>query len=287
MEALGSGPTQLRPLITLTNIKFALAVSISVCGRCLERFGKRSLQHVVGMLALAWLLPLASLLLHPSRGDPALVPGGEWCRVWASPGWVFQCPQRSNKPDAQFCCGNCSLPYCCSSKARRLDQQRCPRPVVPGVPDPRNNPPPSDLVSYKWTIFFSFASFLMGVLLLLSVRHCKERYWPRLRNFWEDNVVPAWNRRQEEATEVVQMGVYYVPDNPDPLPRPPPPNVTILPRNLDNPHEKWAFSPSALVEFFQPANAESAEGEGAFGSLFHRHVPSQASDTPSEKESSV
>ncbi|NXG77283.1 SHSA1 protein, partial [Baryphthengus martii] len=68
---------------------------------------------------------------------------GEYCHGWAGSlqRWHrgFQCPERYDGPEATFCCGTCTLRYCCSSREARLDQGRCPgdqqqpspRPPVP------------------------------------------------------------------------------------------------------------------------------------------------------------
>ncbi|NXO04206.1 SHSA1 protein, partial [Rhinopomastus cyanomelas] len=68
---------------------------------------------------------------------------GEFCHGWAGSlqRWHrgFQCPERYDSPEATFCCGTCSLRYCCSAREARLDQGHCPsdhqqpsvRPPVP------------------------------------------------------------------------------------------------------------------------------------------------------------
>ncbi|XP_042334833.1 uncharacterized protein LOC121936565 [Sceloporus undulatus] len=256
------------------------------------------------VLEWAWAL----LLLHYAWGnnnsdqdqdDPLFWAEGEWCRTWAHPSWVFWCPRYLDQPGNVFCCGTCNLPYCCSEPEDRLNQQGCLSPVPTSIgpmQNPRNNPPPAPgKTSYSLTIFFSFVSFLLGITFLLVVRHCKEKYGPRLRSFWHSNMVQVWNRNrnqnQDEPREMFQTGIYHLPTVPEPIPdpflRPLPPNVTIMPPNAARPQEKWAFSPSALADLLQSASFGNMEGEGASGSLVHRHVPSQASDTPSEKETSL
>ncbi|KAM9324052.1 protein shisa-1-like [Gastrophryne carolinensis] len=74
------------------------------------------------MRGLAWLL-LA--LLGSCEGQ-----FGEYCHGRSDndgrwhPG--FQCPERYDPPEATYCCGSCSLRYCCSAIEARLDQGLCP-----------------------------------------------------------------------------------------------------------------------------------------------------------------
>ncbi|XP_053547662.1 protein shisa-1-like [Bombina bombina] len=72
---------------------------------------------------------------------------GEYCHGWADvqgswhPG--FQCPERYDPGEATFCCGSCSLRYCCSTIEARLDQGLCPSEEeldVPGVELPPSVP---------------------------------------------------------------------------------------------------------------------------------------------------
>lgn len=84
----------------------------------------------------------ALLLLLALPGSPGQA--GEYCHGWVGSlqRWHrgFQCPERYDGPEATFCCGTCSLRFCCSSREARLDQGRCPgdyqqpspRPPVPG-----------------------------------------------------------------------------------------------------------------------------------------------------------
>ncbi|KAM9373766.1 uncharacterized protein C8orf48 homolog [Phaethornis superciliosus] len=70
---------------------------------------------------------------------------GEFCHGWVgSPQRGhrgFQCPELYDGPQATFCCGTCSLRYCCSARGARLDQGQCPgdhqqpspRPPVPAL----------------------------------------------------------------------------------------------------------------------------------------------------------
>ncbi|KAM4663419.1 protein shisa-1-like [Discoglossus pictus] len=71
---------------------------------------------------------------------------GEYCHGWADthgdwhPG--FQCPERYDPAEATFCCGSCSLRYCCSAVESRLDQGMCPTEVeeLPGMELPHSVP---------------------------------------------------------------------------------------------------------------------------------------------------
>ncbi|NXU76408.1 SHSA1 protein, partial [Oreotrochilus melanogaster] len=83
----------------------------------------------------------ALLLLLALQWGPGWA--GEFCHGWVgSPQRGhrgFQCPELYDSPQATFCCGTCSLRYCCSAREARLDQGRCPgdhqqpspRPPVP------------------------------------------------------------------------------------------------------------------------------------------------------------
>ncbi|XP_072286961.1 protein shisa-1-like [Pyxicephalus adspersus] len=55
---------------------------------------------------------------------------GEYCHGWADNVGLwhhgFQCPERFDSPDATYCCGSCSLRYCCTAFESRLDQGLCP-----------------------------------------------------------------------------------------------------------------------------------------------------------------
>ncbi|NWV00878.1 SHSA1 protein, partial [Upupa epops] len=66
---------------------------------------------------------LLTLLWSPGQA-------GEFCHGWAGSlqRWHrgFQCPERYDGPEAIFCCGTCTLRYCCSAREARLDQGRCP-----------------------------------------------------------------------------------------------------------------------------------------------------------------
>ncbi|XP_061454887.1 protein shisa-2 homolog isoform X2 [Rhineura floridana] len=72
---------------------------------------------------LCALVPLLALGWVPVTAE------GELCRVWRygteSSVGAFQCPERRDGADAEFCCGSCSLPFCCSSAEARLDQGLC------------------------------------------------------------------------------------------------------------------------------------------------------------------
>ncbi|XP_036379682.1 shisa family member 2a [Megalops cyprinoides] len=64
----------------------------------------------------------------------ALQPGdvganGEYCHGWADAYNIwhkgFQCPERYDGEDARYCCGTCTLRYCCTAAEARLDQSSC------------------------------------------------------------------------------------------------------------------------------------------------------------------
>ncbi|KAM8952622.1 protein shisa-1-like [Pelodytes ibericus] len=70
-------------------------------------------------------LVLALLLLGSCMGQD-----GEYCHGWADHygGWHpgFQCPERYDPLEATYCCGSCTLKYCCTASEARLDQGLCP-----------------------------------------------------------------------------------------------------------------------------------------------------------------
>ncbi|XP_077343369.1 protein shisa-1-like [Lithobates pipiens] len=55
---------------------------------------------------------------------------GEYCHGWRDHyrGWHpgFQCPERYDPPEATYCCGSCTLRYCCMASESRLEQGMCP-----------------------------------------------------------------------------------------------------------------------------------------------------------------
>ncbi|XP_068104024.1 protein shisa-1-like [Hyperolius riggenbachi] len=71
-----------------------------------------------------WLLVLV-LLIASCTGQ-----FGEYCHGWTDSygGWHpgFQCPERYDPSEATYCCGSCSLRYCCIASESRLDQGLCP-----------------------------------------------------------------------------------------------------------------------------------------------------------------
>ncbi|KAJ8254862.1 hypothetical protein GJAV_G00198160 [Gymnothorax javanicus] len=53
---------------------------------------------------------------------------GEYCHGWTdADNWHkgFQCPERYDGEDAKYCCGTCTLRYCCTATEARLDQTSC------------------------------------------------------------------------------------------------------------------------------------------------------------------
>ncbi|XP_012675035.2 shisa family member 2a [Clupea harengus] len=54
---------------------------------------------------------------------------GEYCHGWSdsSNTWHrgFHCPEQYDGEDARYCCGTCTLRYCCTSVEARLDQSTC------------------------------------------------------------------------------------------------------------------------------------------------------------------
>uniref|UniRef100_A0A8C9RKC5 Shisa family member 2a n=3 Tax=Scleropages formosus TaxID=113540 RepID=A0A8C9RKC5_SCLFO len=55
--------------------------------------------------------------------------GGEYCHGWADAynDWHagFHCPEGFDPTESRFCCGSCTLRYCCTAPEARLDQSAC------------------------------------------------------------------------------------------------------------------------------------------------------------------
>ncbi|KAF4073428.1 hypothetical protein AMELA_G00258700 [Ameiurus melas] len=73
--------------------------------------------------------PLLLLLLSLPRALSGLS-GGEYCHGWRDAAGArhrgFRCPERYDGEGARYCCGSCSLRYCCAAPDARLDQSTCP-----------------------------------------------------------------------------------------------------------------------------------------------------------------
>nr|XP_012605464.1 protein shisa-3-like [Microcebus murinus] len=123
---------------------------------------------------LGLLLWASVLLLAMPRG---VRPQGEFCHSWIDSAQLwhadFQCPEEYDKPTAIFCCGTCSLRYCCATLEARLDQGLCPE----DVPLDSNEvmlPPPEGSVYLPLVIVGStFVTFiLLGVLAGVACFRC-------------------------------------------------------------------------------------------------------------------
>ncbi|KAG9338900.1 hypothetical protein JZ751_024290 [Albula glossodonta] len=73
---------------------------------------------------------ICSLYLLVSALQPKGVDGtGEYCHGWADAYNIwhkgFQCPERYDGEEARYCCGTCTLRYCCTAAEARLDQSSC------------------------------------------------------------------------------------------------------------------------------------------------------------------
>uniref|UniRef100_A0AAR2JA78 Shisa N-terminal domain-containing protein n=1 Tax=Pygocentrus nattereri TaxID=42514 RepID=A0AAR2JA78_PYGNA len=55
---------------------------------------------------------------------PVRAAAGQYCHGWGSFAG-FRCPERQDGGDARYCCGTCTVRYCCSSPSARLDQSTC------------------------------------------------------------------------------------------------------------------------------------------------------------------
>ncbi|KAL4630814.1 protein shisa-1-like [Arapaima gigas] len=92
---------------------------------------------------------LSALLLlwaavAPQPPVAAAAAQGEYCHGWADAynDWHqgFQCPEGFDRTESRYCCGSCTLRYCCTEPEARLDQSACdsddgnPGEIPPQVP---------------------------------------------------------------------------------------------------------------------------------------------------------
>ncbi|KAM4799066.1 protein shisa-1-like isoform 1-T1 [Urocitellus parryii] len=123
----------------------------------------------MGLLLGASVLLLAMLRSAKSQG--------EFCHHWMdSTGLLhggFLCPEGYDKPTATFCCGTCSLRYCCATLTARLDQGQCPEDITW---DPKEAilPPPEGSIYLPLVIVSgTFVTFiLLGILAGVACFRC-------------------------------------------------------------------------------------------------------------------
>lgn len=81
--------------------------------------------RAITMRSWSFLAPLLLLL-----SVPRALSGGEYCHGWRDAAGArhrgFRCPERYDGEGARYCCGSCSLRYCCAAPDARLDQSTCP-----------------------------------------------------------------------------------------------------------------------------------------------------------------
>ncbi|XP_053129336.1 protein shisa-2 homolog [Hemicordylus capensis] len=110
--------------------------------------------------------------------------GGEVCRGWAYgtelPEGAVYCPSKPGGEGAQFCCGTCALPYCCSSEEDRLDPSLCYSHswLKAGTEPPVKSEGPGNL--YKVGLII-LAAVIVLLVVFISVFICRFCYWLRFR----------------------------------------------------------------------------------------------------------
>nr|XP_020640042.1 protein shisa-2 homolog [Pogona vitticeps] len=244
--------------------------------------------HAGQQVLLCW-LPLLWAGGNPSvRGKE-----GELCRAWrygetSRAGGAFQCPQRHDRAEAKYCCGNCRLPFCCSRGEARLDWRRCRRalPNPAGVTHPqRPTPVATDQPFESWITLVCVVVLLLGVTLCLILSHCKDRQQRRQRALWLRGMLNNRNSFNYEdlfpPPPPPPPGLSFFPDSPPPYAEDPPPY------SVEDPHANRPPSPPLPVVYFHSASTENEEDEVTIGPLVHRNVPSHCSEMDSVRDTSV
>ncbi|KAG5284461.1 hypothetical protein AALO_G00026970 [Alosa alosa] len=106
----------------------------------------------------------------------AVEAAGEYCHGWSDSynTWHrgFQCPEQYDGEEARYCCGTCTLRYCCTSVEARLDQSTCD-------PDDFSNGKVRTMTSNVPTylpfviVVSAFLSFvLVGTVVSVCCCHC-------------------------------------------------------------------------------------------------------------------
>ncbi|XP_060105289.1 protein shisa-3-like isoform X1 [Heteronotia binoei] len=179
-------------------------------------------QLLVGQMRVIGRKPAKSLVLTAVAG-----PGGEICHYWTagaeSPAGAFQCPEpgkRDNAGDA-FCCGTCSVSYCCSSAdaGARLEQERCPgsdRLLVPFVP-PATHPYP---YSFYIGVGLTAVALLAIMAYLIYLKICLPlRTWVRVHQQVRQQEMPLSrvSFQDPSPTFTYSLGSRLRSPNPPPL----------------------------------------------------------------------
>ncbi|XP_053129316.1 protein shisa-8-like [Hemicordylus capensis] len=182
---------------------------------------------------------------------------GEVCRGWVygteSTENDFWCPKTRDGKGAQFCCGTCELPYCCSSEKERLDQRQC---LSDGRPrarkQPRGKPEGTGAVAEEMTTTDIVVLVLGLVSCFVCLYFCQ--ICPRLIDVWHSGrAVRAARRRLAQSEDLFE-------DFHSPFRRP----------ATDAPHSYGACVSQASA-----------------GAEVHQGTPPLPSDPPSGRESGV
>ncbi|KAK2816696.1 hypothetical protein Q7C36_022967 [Tachysurus vachellii] len=103
--------------------------------------------------------------------------GGEYCHGWSDASGArhrgFRCPERYDGEGARYCCGSCSLRYCCAAPDARLDQSTCPAELDFHNQGARDVPPSLPTYLPFVIVVSAFLSFvLLGSLISVCCCHC-------------------------------------------------------------------------------------------------------------------
>ncbi|KAL6463115.1 hypothetical protein MHYP_G00275060 [Metynnis hypsauchen] len=115
----------------------------------------------------------ALLALLCALTPPVRAAAGQYCHGWGSfPG--FRCPERHDGGDARYCCGTCTVRYCCSSPSARLDQSTCDTDRPHGDEDGVRTVQPAVPTYLPFVIVVgAFLSFiLLGTIVSICCCHC-------------------------------------------------------------------------------------------------------------------
>ncbi|XP_061105870.1 shisa family member 2a [Conger conger] len=128
---------------------------------------------------------------------------GEYCHGWADAYNVwhtgFQCPELYDGEDSRYCCGTCTLRYCCTAAEARLDQSSCDNDnFFEFEKDGKTEPEPPQVPTYLpfLIVASAFVSFVVvGSVFAICCCHCLK---PKPRDR-QGGSVPAQSRLLESS----------------------------------------------------------------------------------------
>lgn len=117
-------------------------------------------------------LHILALLLLLSVSVQRVLAGGEYCHGWRDASGArhrgFRCPERYDGEGARYCCGSCSLRYCCAAPDARLDQSTCPA-EFDFYNEGARDVPPSRKVFFIQEIPLYYSLFIIVLLLRVLI----------------------------------------------------------------------------------------------------------------------